>query len=175
MQDIKLTWLRYESWNFTFLHGSVLDVGCYCWRERELFLVSELKRCIIKPSVFVERASLNLISGLGMARAVSRGSVTAEALVHLLTSPCEIGIGWSGIRTLFSPVTLVFPFVTVVAQVLHTHSFVFHRLCVILAVVSIVKQNFKEINWFFYVFCAVHCSIIIQYKPTKYTFSKLIF
>ena len=69
-------------------------------------MLSEFKHCITKLSVFVERASLNLISGLGMARAVSRESLTAEALVHLLTSPCEIGTGRSGIGTLFSPVTL---------------------------------------------------------------------
>jgi len=27
----------------------------------------------------------------------------------------------------------------------------------------------------FYVFCDVHCNIITQYKPTKYSFPKLIF
>jgi len=57
----------------------------------------------------MERPNLHLISGLGMARAVIRGFLTAQALVHLVTSPCEIGIGRSGTGTLFSAFTLVFP------------------------------------------------------------------
>jgi hypothetical protein len=76
--------------------------------ERIIF-VERIETLHHRTFFFVERASLTPTPGLGMARAVSRGSLTAEALVHLLTSPCEIGIGRSGIGTLFSPFTLVFP------------------------------------------------------------------
>jgi len=37
------------------------------------------------------------------------------------------------------------------------------------------KMHGMYIKIFIYVFCIVHCSIVIQYKTAKCTFSKLIF
>jgi hypothetical protein len=31
----------------------------------------------------------------------------------------------------------------------------------------------KALFFYYYILCTVHCNVIIQYTPTKYTFSKL--
>jgi hypothetical protein len=114
---------------------------------------------------------LLLLQAHVMAQAVSRQPLNVKASVQSLVIPCEICGGQSGTVTGLSPNTSAFPCqynstyapysfihlpptlynvslpvlqfspVSIIPPMLHTHSFICHRCCIILPIDSVVREQ----------------------------------
>ena len=112
----------------TIKHCHIMRIQSFHLQDREkVWSFKTLVTCL----------PLNMTYSYVMALAVSHHPQTMEVQVQYKTNPWGICGGQSGIRTDFSPSTLVSP--SIMQPMLHTHSFIYHWHYIILTIDSITE------------------------------------